>query len=287
MRLSHDECCERKFLAHAGRTFATFHFVIEVGEAAEHADQERLAPTAAAFGCLTFLDEHVVVLADFLGGLFGRNALGCKRGVVQERECVAVKRVGNADGIHAAVQKFVELLDVGFCVLHPEETFDFVSGDVALGDNHRFHEVEGDFFAVRCVKENLFDFFAHKLGIVTKRFGEVLRSCWLDSLVEMRWDNCRNPVGHFVLLRYVVLFDFADLRERLVKLATGEERFKVKEHFATCRMGEPFGDCLAIVGFHGFGLAYDDDLFWREHRHGIACFDDDIGDGGYIGVGGV
>ena len=103
----------------------------------------------------------------------------------------------------------------------------------------------------------------------------------------MRRDDGGNPVGHFVLLRHVVFFDFADFRERLVEFATGEERFEVKEHFAACRMGNPFGDCLAIVGFHGFGLAYDDDLFRREHRHGIAGFDDDIGDGGDVGVGGV
>ena len=274
-------------MAHAGGALAAFHFVIEVGEAAEHANEERFTPTAAAFGGLAFFHEHVVVLADFLGGFFGRNTFGRKRGVVQERERVAVERVGNANGVHAAVQKFIELLDVGFRVLHPEESFDFVGRDVALGDDHRLHEVEGDFFTVRCVKENFIDFFAHELGVVAERFGEVLRCSRLNRLVKMRRDNGRNPVGHFVLLRHVVLFDFADLRKRLVEFATGEERFEVKEHLTACRMGNPFSDCFAIVGFHGFGFAYDDDLFRREHRHGIACFDDDIGDGGDVCVCGV
>ena len=36
--LSHDEGGEGEFLAHAGGAFAAFHFVVEVGEAAEHAD---------------------------------------------------------------------------------------------------------------------------------------------------------------------------------------------------------------------------------------------------------
>ena len=103
----------------------------------------------------------------------------------------------------------------------------------------------------------------------------------------MRRDNGRNPVGHFVLLRHVVFFDFADLRKRFVELATGEERFEVKEHFTACRMRNPLGDGLAIVSLHGFGFAHDNDLFRREHRHGIAGFDDDIGDGCDVGVGGV
>ena len=69
--LPHDEGGERKFLAHAGGALAAFHFVVEVGEAAQHADQERLTPAAATFGGLAFLDEHVVVLANFLGSFFG------------------------------------------------------------------------------------------------------------------------------------------------------------------------------------------------------------------------
>ena len=171
--------------------------------------------------------------------------------------------------------------------MHPEESFNFVGGDVALGDDHRFHEVEGNLFAVRCVKENFIDFFAHELGVVAECFGEVLRCRRFYRLVEVRRDDGGNPVGHFVLLRHVVLFDFADFRERLVEFATGEERFEVKEHFAACRMRNPLGDGLAIVCFHGLGFAYDDDLFRREHRHGIARFDDDIGDGGDVCVGGV
>ena len=81
--LSHDECGEGEFLAHAGGALAAFHFVVEVGEAAEHANEERLTPAAAAFGGLAFFHEHVVVLADLFGGFFGRDAFCSKRAVVQ------------------------------------------------------------------------------------------------------------------------------------------------------------------------------------------------------------
>ena len=89
------------------------------------------------------------------------------------------------------------------------------------------------------------------------------------------------------MLRNVELFDLANLCESLVELAGGEKRFKIEEQLATCRMGEPLGKSLHVVGLEGFGLAYDDDLFRREHRHGIARFDDDIGDGGDVCIGGV
>ena len=138
---------------------------------------------------MAFFHEHVVVLADLFGGFFGRDAFCSQRAVVQKRERVVVQRVRNADGIDAAVQELVQLLDVSLGILHAEESFNLVGRDIALGDDHRFHEVERNFFAVRSVEEDLFDFFAHELGIVAERFGEVLRCCRLNRLVEVRRDN--------------------------------------------------------------------------------------------------
>ena len=80
--LSHHQCGEGELLASNGPT-AALEFVIEVGEAADDAAEEGLAPAAATFGGVSLLAEQEVVLAECLRGVFGAHLLGGERHEVQ------------------------------------------------------------------------------------------------------------------------------------------------------------------------------------------------------------
>ena len=190
--------------------------------------------------------------------------------------------------LHAVVEHFVQFLGVGLAVTHAEIVVDFVGHDFPLGNHHGLDQIEVDFLAVRLEQENLFDFFAHQLGVGAQGFGQILAGILVDGLLEMGGDDRGYPVGHLVGLGLVVfLLDFARLFQGLVEFRVGGESLEVQQKLALGAMPQPFGQGFGVVCLEGFGLAYHYGLFRTEHGHGVAGGHYRFGNGRDVRVRGV